>query len=240
VFQGYISFDAPAVRQRTGYQLRLGLFDEQGGEVSQSVIDIEVFPRFTIKELVKISVPGPRDRGARLLAELDIAPIHDVKQSDVIIIDNYNWYAKNTELVDNLVRAGKTALFLELPEGRYAIGGSDVHSFDTVMGDYYFVSPNTGHALVQWADPMDFKFWFNEQADVVTPFIGNVLKADGWTPILSTGQTSWGSRDEGPYLAVAEKKSGKGTYIICQLQLNHRINANPTAKKFIVQLLGLE
>ena len=199
-----------------------------------------MFPRFRVREPVKISVPGLRAKGARLLAELNIVPVREVRQSDVIMIDNYNWYAQNTELVDTLVQAGKTALFLELPAGQYHIAGSDVHSFDTVMGDYYFVSPTTGHELVQWAEPMDFKFWFNEQADVVTPLIGNVLKADGWTPILATGQTSWGSRDEGTYLAVAEKTSGKGKYVICQLQLNHRVNANPTAKKFTYKLLGIE
>jgi hypothetical protein len=240
VFQGYLSFDAPAVSQRTSYKLRLGLFDNRGQEQSQSVIDIDVFPRFKVKSQVKISVPGPRDKGARLLTELDILPTDDVKQSNVIMIDDYSWYAEHTEMVDRLVQAGKTALFLELPEGRYAICNSDVHSFNTVMGDYYFVSPKTEHALVQWAEPMDFKFWFNEQAEVVTPFIGNVLKADGWTPILTTGQTSWGSRDEGPYLAAAEKKSGKGNYIICQLQMNHRLNSNPTAQQFIYKLLGLE
>lgn len=73
-------------------------------------------------------------------------------------------YAENTESVDSLVRAGKTALFLELPQGQYHIAGSDVHSFDTVMGNY----------------------------------------------------------------------------VICQLQLNHRVNSNPTAKKFIYKLLELE
>ena len=241
VFQGHISFDAPAVSQRIKYKLRLGLFDDRGREQSQSVIDIDVFPRLGVKEAVKISVPGiHQGRGARLLSELNIVPTDGIKRSNVIIIDDYNWYAKNTESVDNLVRAGKTVLFLELPEGQYQIAGSDVHSFDTVMGDYYFVSSTTGHALVQWAEPMDFKFWFNDEKDVVTPFIGNVLKADGWTPILTTGQTSWGSRDEGPYLAVAGKTFGKGKYIICQLQLNHRVNSNPCAKKFAYRLLGLE
>jgi hypothetical protein len=240
VFQGAISFAAPAVGQRTKYKLRLGLFDDRGREVSQSIIDLDVFPRLRVKTLVKVSVPGPHGQGARLLTELDILPTDDVKQSNVIMIDHYKWYAENTEWVDGLVRAGKTALFLELPAGRYAIDGSAVHSFDTVMGNYYFVSPKTGHALVQWAEPMDFKFWFNERADLVTPFIANVLKADGWTPILFTGQTSWGSRDEGPYLAAAQKKSGNGSFVICQLQLNHRGNANPTARKFIYKLLGLE
>ncbi len=239
-FQGYLSLGAPAVSQRTRLQLRLGLFDDKDREVSQSVIDIDVFPELKIKAPVKISVTGQPGKGRHLLSELDIVPTNDVSQSSVIIIDNYDWYAANTERVDSLVQAGKMALFLELPAGRYVIGGQAVHSFDTVMGEYYFVSPQTGHERVQWAHPMDFKFWFNEQADVVTPFIGNVLQADAWTPILTTGQTSWGSRDEGPYLAVAEKKSGQGKYVICQLQLNHRVHSNPAARKFTCQLLGLE
>lgn len=240
VFQGYISFDAPAVSQRTRYKVRLGLFDETGHKVSQSVVDIDVFPKLIVKEPAKIFVPGIRDKGSHLLSELNIVPIDDIKKSDVILIDNYNWYAENTELVDDYVQAGKTALFLELAQGRYHIAGSDVHSFDTVMGNYYFVSPKTGHELVKWAESMDFKFWFNDREDVVTPFIGNVLKADGWLPILVTGQTSWGSRDEGQYLAAAEKRSGKGTYVICQVQLDHRVNSNPTARKFAHKLLGLE
>lgn len=240
VFQGYITFKAPAASQRTGYKLRLGLFDETGHEVSQSVIDIDIFPRLSVKEPTRVFVPGTQSKGASLLSELNILPIDDVKKSNIILIDDFNWYAENAERVDDRVQAGATALFLELPQGRYQIAGSEVHSFDTVMGDYYFVSPKTGHELVEWAEPMDFKFWFNEQANVVTPFIGNVLKADGWTPILVTGQTSWGSRDEGPYLAAAEKRQGKGTYAICQLRLNHRVKANPSARKFIHKLLGME
>jgi len=98
------------------------------------------------------------------ILRLDSAP-----RVEANVKNNGTEEVKNIELVDTLVQTGKTALFFELPEGRYAIDGSDVHSFDTVMGHYYFVSPTTGHALVQWAEPMDFKFWFNEQADVSAP-----------------------------------------------------------------------
>ena len=239
-FQGYISFDAPKVSKRTGYKLRLGLFDDAGDEVSQSVIDIGVWPEDTGKGAKKVFVAESTGKASGLLSELEIIPDQDVHASDVIIIDDYNWYAGNRKLVDDLVRAGKTALFMELPEGTFQIGNSAVRCYNTIMGNYYFVSPQTGHELVNWAAPMDFKFWYNEKARVVTPFIGTVFKAADWTPILSTGLTSWDSRDNGTYLAAAERRYGKGKYVICQLQLNDRTNTNPAARKFAYGLLGFK
>ncbi len=235
-FQGYISFNAPKVSKRTGYKLRLGLFDDAGGEVSQSVIDIDVWPEVTGKGANKVFVAESTGKASGLLSELEIVSSSKMEDSDVIIIDNFEWYSGNRELVDRLVQSGKTALFMELPEGNLQIADSEVRLFNTIMGNYYFVSPETGHKLVRWAKPMDFKFWYNEKAQVVTPFIGTVFKAGGWTPILSSGLTSWDSRDKGKYLAVAEKRSGKGKYVICQLQLNNRTNTNPVAKRFAYEL----
>ena len=94
--------------------------------------------------------------------------------------------------------------------------------------------------MVKWAGPKDFKFWYNEKERLVTPLIATVMKTTDWTPIITTGLTSWDSRDTGKYLAVAEKRVGKGKYIICQLQLNDKTNANPAAKKFAYGLLNLK
>ncbi len=239
-FQGYISFEAPRVSKRTGYTLRLGLFDDTGGEVSQSVIGLDVWPEMVSAKVKNIGIAEKRGTGAQLLAELNIDPTESSNQPDVILIDNFRWYSGNRERIDSLVRSGKTALFLELPEGELQIGESSVSLRKTIMGNYYFVSPETGHELVRWAEPDDFRFWYNDEKEVITPFIETVFRAEGWAPILSTGLTSWGSRDNGKYLAVAEKSMGKGKLVICQLQLNHRTNSNPPAKKFICGLLGLK
>ena len=83
---------------------------------------------------------------------------------------------------------------------------------------------------------MDFKFWYNSEKECVRPFINKVFRAEDWTPILNTGRTSWAG-DQGSYLAAAEKKSGKGSYVICQLQLNNRIDSNPAARIFANKLL---
>lgn len=235
-FQGYISFNAPKVSKRKDYKLRLGLFDKKGNEVSQSVIALDVWPEMKGSKAAKVFVAEANGKGSHLLSELDITPYAKMDGSDVIIIDNYAWYSENRELVDRLVQSGKTAVFMELPEGNFQVADSEVNLYNTIMGNYYFVSPETGHELVRWARPMDFSFWYNEEMQVIAPFIGTVFKADDWTSILSSGLTSWDSRDKGIYQAVAEKRNGKGKYVICQLQLNDRINTNPAAKKFAYEL----
>jgi hypothetical protein len=234
-FQGYIKFPAPKVSKRTAYTLRLGLFDENGKEISQSVQEIEVFPNEKVVSK-KIFVSSTNGEGNEILNELGIKTENSLEQASVLLIDSYDWYQQNKARVDEHVKSGAKAIFLDLDAGDYYFVDSKLSVENTIMGEYYFVSPTTGHEMVEWAEPMDFKFWYNSHELCVRPFINKVFKAEGWIPILSSGRTSWSS-DLGPYLAVAEKKSGKGTYIVCQLKLNGRINANPVAEKFALKLI---
>ncbi|MBA7549008.1 hypothetical protein ES705_41476 [subsurface metagenome] len=136
-----------------------------------------------------------------------------------------------------MVENGKTLVFFELPQGNFEIGNSKVDIENTIMGQYYFVSPKSGHPLVKDAQPFDFHFWYNDSKGLVTPFLKSMIKAGPeWSPILKTGKTTW-KYLAGTYSAVAEKKAGKGSYVICQLQLNNRINSNPVAKRFTVKML---
>jgi len=233
-FQGYIEFDAPEVSKRTKYILRLGLFDNDGNEISQSVLDLEVFPEL-IANGYKVFAATGKNVGNSILKEAGILPVQSIEDATVILIDDYQWYRQNKNKVDDLVAAGKRAVFLELPVGNQQVGHSKIEIVSTIMGEYYFVSPTTGHNMVKWAEPMDFKFWYNNEKKCVRPFVNKVFRAEGWTPVLNSGLTSW-TGDQGPYLAAAEKKSGKGSYIICQLQLDYRIDENPVAKKFALQI----
>ena len=56
---------------------------------------------------------------------------------------------KLREQVNKLVNLGKTAIFLELKAQQYKIANTIVAVEKTSMGDYYFVSPETGHPLVK-------------------------------------------------------------------------------------------
>ncbi len=234
-FQGYIKTKAPVVNKRAAYKLRLGLFDDKGNEVSQSLLDMEVFPK---KEKISTSIFSTSSKGAagQILDKLDATAVQSMQQASVILIDDFNWYQQNKVEIDALVKTGKRVVFLELKEGEYNIATSEVKVENTIMGEYYYVSPAAGHRLVDWAKPMDFKFWYNDEAKCVLPFVSSVFRAKDWEPILNSGRTSWAG-DQGAYLAAAEKQYGQGCFIICQLKVSGFVISNPVARIFSNKLL---
>ena len=237
-FQGYIKFNAPKVSKRSLYNLRLALFDENGLGISESVIDLEVFPKINPNKDMNIFVPNSEGKSATLLTELNVKYNSDYNNSDVILIDDIGFYKKNKEEIDVLVEEGKTVVFLELPAGKFKIGDNEIVIEKTIMGQYYFVSPTTNHSIVKNAEPFDFKFWYDDSKELVSPLLASMIKVDGSSSdiILKTGKTTW--KDiAGEYAAASEIKKGKGVYRICQLQLNNRTKSNPTAKRFAVRLI---
>ena len=169
---------------------------------------------------------------------MGVDPVQDLVSADVLLIDNVDNYREDQEHFDRMVEEGKTLVFLELPVGEFNIGGTRIAIEKTIMGEYYFVSPHTGHPMVRDARPFDFKFWYNDQKGLVSPFLGSMIALEElWSPVLSTGKTTWVGI-AGEYAAVAEMKKGKGAYRICQLQLNGRVNSNPTANVFTRRLLS--
>jgi hypothetical protein len=82
----------------------------------------------------------------------------------------------------------------------------------------------------------DFKFWFDETLGHVSPILDTVIEADGWTPILLSGNGGW----DRPWCDVpvaAERKEGRGCWRVCQVQWINRIHTNPAAKLFARNLM---
>ncbi|MBD0777819.1 glycoside hydrolase family 2 [Maribacter sp. ANRC-HE7] len=236
-FQGFIKFKAPEVTKRSSYNLRMALFNENSEAISESLIELEIFPEIKTDENLKVFTANPKGKVGNLLKELREENNLDIASSKVILIDEISFYEENKQEIDNLVKQGKTVVFLELPVGEFTIGRDQVVVEKTVMGQYYFVSPQTDHSIVKDVQPFDFKFWYNDSKGLVSPILSTLLKVDGsWEPILKTGKTTWVDIS-GEYAAAMEMKSGLGKYRICQLKLNNRIKSNPTASIFVRRLL---
>ncbi|RIJ50406.1 glycoside hydrolase family 2 [Maribellus luteus] len=227
-FQGYIDFDLPQVKKRTKYDLRLALFNEEDKGISESLIELEAFP--TQKPSAKgVYTDSHNGRVRQLLNEIGTVVLESMDEAQTIVVENHSFYLENKTQMDKLVENGSTLLFLELPEGKHKVGNSEVGIEKTIMGEYYFVSPKTGHSLVKNNEDFDFHFWYDQSKNTVRPFLNSMIVAKkSWMPILGTGKTTW--KDiKGEYFAAAEMKHGKGLYRICQVQLNNRLEANPTA-----------
>ena len=235
-FQGAIHYKTPKVNQRTTYILRASLVNEKGESVYQNQFEIEVFPKSkTIKS--KIFVLGSSSgKAADLLKQTGLSSVATPEEAEAILIDDFENYKKEEQNINKWVEKGKVALFLELPAQKISVANTSLEIEKTSMGDYYFVSPATGHPLVRDYRQFDFRFWYDEKKGVIAPILAFTVSSQQWKPILSSGATNW-IEDKGAVMAAGELKYGKGVFRICEVKLVDKINCNPVAREFFTDLL---
>jgi hypothetical protein len=232
--------------------LRLRWQIEQGGRVvfaQQAPARVEAL-RATFQGFFAPPAPRVETRTKftlRLsLGDVDTAVDYEVfpavpagKPSDsVMVVEDYAAYRRHRAAIDRAVSEGARAVFLGLPVGEYEIGGSTVKVVDCVMRSREFVSRATGHPLVAGFEAEDFKCWYDPKAGHFRPLLPSMFEAEGWLPILTNGNGVWGGGAWKRMLAAGEKPVGKGSYIVCQVDLAGRTRHNPTAAEFARRLLG--
>jgi len=240
-FQGHIRFPAPRVKQRSQATIRLGLLDTSGTVLHDTAITIELFPTPEPVKGRQIAVIGSKGGKAAVLArELGFLPtfVAATACSKLILIDDYTRYTNRQKEIADAVKNGATVVFIQLPPGKYQIGGTNVEVQACGMSALHFVSRNTQHRLVNEFQPDDFKFWYDPDTGYVTPLLETTFTASGFNAILSSGNGKWDG-DWRPTLAAAEQQHGKGMFRICQVALAGRTQTNPVAKLFALRLLEL-
>ena len=125
-------------------------------------------------------------------------------------------------------------LIEKLLPGEYEIAGEQVKVKKCSMLPLHFVSRKTGHEAVKEFEPEDFKNWYDAKEDMITPIIENTFMAEGFTPILVSGNLDE-EEEWNPALAAAEKWYQDKRYVICQVDLRQE---NPVAKRFLKALLA--
>ncbi len=232
-FQGFFTHNAPWVMKRTRYVLRVALAD--GEKILRDTdVEFEVFPPLPPLGQVPAKVLGTGKAG-QLLQELGGRPAAGAPA--VFLVEDFTAYDRSRHAIDSAVAAGARAVFIELPVGDYEIGSSRVHVEECVMRAREFVSRATGHRLVNGFEREDFKMWYDPKAGYFRPLLATVFEADGWQPILTSGNGIWGGGAWKKMLAAAERPSGKGAYIINQIALAGRTRHNPVARMFAHRLL---
>lgn len=235
-FQGYINYKTPEVSRRTHFVVRVGLFDQKGKSVNQNEFEFDVFPKRKPVESSVYLLTSAKGKGYALLQELGMTPVDTPESAGTILIDDYDKYQSRKEEIDRWVSDGKNVVFIELPANEYRIGGTTLTVEKTIMGDYYFVSPETGNPLVKDFGPFDFRFWYDEQQQVIAPILAYTIAAPQWSPVLSSGASNWVS-DKGAVMAAAELSYGKGTFRVSEVILENKLNVNPPAWLFMKKML---
>ncbi len=233
---GILSIGAPRVSERTTVSLRVQLVSEGGEPLHESLREMEVFPEPSSCQTQVCCISNGRLGKLAAILGCDVLTPDQGFSASTILIDDMGIYEKYKQEIDSAVKNGARALFFELPEGNHEIGNDTIHCEKCGLGGVHFVARNTGHTLVRGFRENDFKFWYNDARDMVTPLVDVVFSADSWSPILASGNGDFG----GPWYpmhAAAEKEYGSGVFRICQLHLNEQC-MNPAAREFARRLVS--
>lgn len=125
----------------------------------------------------------------------------------------------------------ETVWITDLEIGTHRIAGEDAVVERTPHGLQYFLSRKTGHPAVEGFAPGDFRMWYNEKLDRLSPIAERCFRAEGFRPVLiSNGAYA-------PRMIVGEKTFEGKRYVICLADLRME---NPPAKHLYHSLSTLK
>lgn len=238
LFQGMIRFRIPSLSVRTKGYVKAGIFNEQGICIFTTTQELELYPAFTPSKASTYTLGAKDGKAAALAAQMNAAVVSSIDKARLVIIDDHAEYDRNRQAIDDFVRKGGKVLFTEIPAGKYVIADKPVEVKKTIMGEYYFANPAAQLLQDKQFKSKDFFMWYDKKADYIQPLLRNVFRAEGWTPVLTTGLCNFGGDDPSGYLAAATYDLGKGRFIFCELTLADRILENPAAFALLKKLAG--
>lgn len=167
------------------------------------------------------TIPKVEDRELFTLKAILSDPTGNVVTYDTLTIEVF----EDVEVVVN----DKVELICDLPVGVHEIAGEKVTVKECGMSPVHFVSRKTGHEIVQGFHEKDFSYWYNRQEDRITPVMYKTFLAEGFTPVLISGNEDSESNSY-PALAAAVKVYEGKLYVICMVDLRME---EPVAKRFL-------
>ena len=98
-------------------------------------------------------------------------------------------------------------------------------------GGVSFVAMDDKHRITEHFSPDDFKFWYDEKVDRISPLADKIFYAEGFTPILISGDLGAGMGTASSWkdaTVVGEKVFEGKRYIINLMNMRYE---NPIAER---------
>lgn len=235
---GVVSFHLPVVKSRTMLTVRALVLDDKHQPLHETSMNVEVFPSLPTPRQPLSVIAGMSPQWLPDFLEVESVDLEALQSGMTVFCQAPENLSSVWSVLVEKVRMGAHIVLFNPPAGNYPIEKEGNVSVEPCgMGKRNFVSRATGHPLVEGFQPKDFRLWYDADAGYITPLLHNVILGDSGRAVLATGQLGWGQPFQ-PADAVREFNLGKGSLIVCCLELKGR-HLNPVARDFLLRLASL-
>lgn len=164
--------------------------------------------------------------------EYEVFPEIEVQEIEMI---SYDDYTEDKQSYDERINNGEKIIFQPLLPGEYVICGKQILVRRCFRGDQYFVSRDTNHPLADDFRPNDFKYFYDSQADMLSPIISATAYCEDAELIIKCGNVNGTENEKNIWrdeMGIGEIKVGKGSIILNQLLLDNK-EKNPIIRQLM-------
>lgn len=228
-FQGFLPIVMPNVNRRSSLVIRVGLFDKQGKMLHDEKMDCTVFPSVKPKNRTRVYQIGESKNAEAIIHSFgikDVVKKGKIHSDDIVIVADSLLFVSKKEEVEEAVKAGSYVLVLKeaVPVINKLMNGVRVDSSDK---DSWIVFRNERHRWLTGSCSTDLKYTYSSVQKAPERHRFRLFSANDFTPVLTY-------RDQ---MVMGEKKEGRGSWIICSLILDGKLDTTPVLTQMIGRVL---
>ncbi|MBE6301460.1 MAG: hypothetical protein E7085_06355 [Parabacteroides distasonis] len=230
-FQGFLPVTMPQVKQKSSLVVRVGLFDKATGKaIHEEQTNGYVYPIEKCNKQSRVYLVGESKDADAILKQYGLKEVvrsGEILASDLVIVSDSLLDSSMRTKVETAVKAGARALVLK-DAVTYQRPVFNLNlSVETVDKDSWIVFRNKTHRWLAGSESTDLKYVYSSVINAPDRYEYRLFTSKDVTPVLTYREQ----------MVLGEKQDGKGSWVVCSMKLNGKLDTTPVLARMFRQIV---
>ena len=227
-FQGFIPVRMPKVNSLTQVRVRVSLIDKKEQTViHEDIASCRVYPAYQIGKKKTVCLLGTSEDANSIVQCMGLNRLADISSNpDLILVSDSLLSVEHYSLLEKNAQLGSLVLFLPS-----SLNESLSQKLGLQTGfkknDSWIVFRNEKHPWLEGSSSTDLKYNYSIKQQAPERHFFHHFQSEVYTPVLTHSKK----------LVLAERKMNKGTFVVCGLKLEGKLETTPILNKMLYLMM---
>ena len=227
-FQGFIPVRMPKVNSLTQVRVRVSLIDKKEQTViHEDIASCRVYPAYQIGKKKTVCLLGTSEDANSIVQCMGLNRLVDISSNpDLILVSDSLLSVEYYSLLEKNAQLGSLVLFLPS-----SLNESLSQKLGLQTGfkknDSWIVFRNEKHPWLEGSSSTDLKYNYSIKQQAPERHFFHYFQSEVYTPVLTHSKK----------LVLAERKMNKGTFVVCGLKLEGKLETTPILNKMLYLMM---